>query len=103
MLEITLDGDTVRLRVPCIACPGPHNYTLSRSLFFSRDIFVLSCSFSGIGICFLGRADKVKNELVNTHGIEADRIIANGKGKFNPTDKIAKYRPYRTCVFFYNK
>ena len=49
------------------------------------------------------RADKVKNELVNAHGIEADRIIANGKGKFNPTDKIAKYRPYRTCVFFYNK
>ena len=49
------------------------------------------------------RADTVKEALINAHGIEADRIIANGKGKFNPNDKIAKYRPYRTCVFFYNK
>lgn len=49
------------------------------------------------------RADVVKAELVGTHGIESDRIIANGKGKYNPNDKIAKYRPYRTCVFFYNK
>ena len=49
------------------------------------------------------RADTVKEALINAHGIEADRIIANGKGKFNPNDKIAKYKPYRTCVFFYNK
>ncbi|MFV0391610.1 MAG: OmpA family protein [Paludibacteraceae bacterium] len=49
------------------------------------------------------RADKVKNELINSYGIEADRIVANGKGKYNPSDVIAKYRPYRTAVFFYSK
>ncbi len=49
------------------------------------------------------RADKVKNELVNAYGIEADRIVANGKGKYNPDDRTIPYRPYRTAAFFYSK
>lgn len=49
------------------------------------------------------RADKVKDELVNRYGIEADRIIANGKGKYNPDDSVMPFRPYRTAAFFYSK
>lgn len=49
------------------------------------------------------RADKVKTELVNVYGIAPDRIIPNGKGKYNPKDKTIPFRPYRTCVLFYNK
>lgn len=50
-----------------------------------------------------GRADKVKHELITTHGIAANRIVANGKGKYNSSDRIESYKPYRTCIFFYNK
>lgn len=49
------------------------------------------------------RANKVKNELVKEYGINPDRIIANGKGKYDPDDKVIRYRPYRTVMFFYNK
>ena len=49
------------------------------------------------------RADKVRNELVKTYGIEPNRVIANGKGKFNSNDKTIPFRPYRTCILFYNK
>ncbi len=49
------------------------------------------------------RADVVKSELIKKYGISADRIIANGKGKYNPEDKTMPFRPYRTCVLFYNK
>ena len=49
------------------------------------------------------RAEVVKNELVSVYGIEENRIIANGKGKYNPTDKTIPFRPYRTCMFFYSK
>ncbi len=49
------------------------------------------------------RAEVVKAELVKQYGIDADRIIANGKGKFNPEDKVIPYRPYRTAAFFYSK
>ncbi len=51
----------------------------------------------------LKRANVVKEELVKTYGIEEDRVIANGKGKYNPKDKSVPFRPYRTCVLFYNK
>lgn len=49
------------------------------------------------------RADRVKDELVKAYGIDANRIIANGKGKYNPSDVATKYRPYRTAIFFYSK
>ncbi len=49
------------------------------------------------------RADVVKDVLVRAYGIEPNRIIANGKGKFNPNDKVIPFRLYRTTVFFYNK
>ncbi len=49
------------------------------------------------------RADVVKSELVKKYGISADRIIANGKGKYNPGDKTMPFRSYRTCVLFYSK
>ena len=49
------------------------------------------------------RADRVKDELVKAYGIDANRIIANGKGKYNPSDVVTKYRPYRTAIFFYSK
>lgn len=47
------------------------------------------------------RADVVKNVLINTHGIDADRIVANGKGKL--TDPPIAYRPNRRCDFYYFK
>ncbi|MGC3977296.1 MAG: OmpA family protein [Paludibacteraceae bacterium] len=49
------------------------------------------------------RADKVKNELVAIYNIDPKRIIANGKGKYNPKDKTMPHRPYRTCALFYSK
>jgi len=47
------------------------------------------------------RADVVKAKLVNDYGIEANRIIANGKGKFFEPKRA--YRLNRRANFFYNK
>lgn len=49
------------------------------------------------------RADVVKNELVSVYGIDPSRIIANGKGKYNPEDKTIPFRPYRTCMLLYSQ
>lgn len=49
------------------------------------------------------RADRVKKELVDRYGIDPNRIVANGKGKYNPEDTVMPYRPYRTAAFFYSK
>lgn len=49
----------IRLTVPCFLCPQPHSYTLSGNVFFQRDIFALSCAYSGVDICFIGDGEKV--------------------------------------------
>ncbi len=51
--------DKVRLTVPCIFCPTPHNYVISKTAFFDRDIFALACTYSGMDICFIGQKDRI--------------------------------------------
>ena len=64
-LEITLSQDgKVRLSVPCVACPHPHPFTLSAQTMFTKELFVLQCSFTKLDICFMGNKGKVREELV---------------------------------------
>lgn len=64
--EMTLvngqDGK-VRLTVPCLLCPHPHQYTLSRSLFFGKELFCMPCPYSDINICCVGEENHVKAEM----------------------------------------
>ena len=57
------NDNKLRLSVPCIACPTPHTYTLSKNVFFNSDIFVIPCSLSGIDICFIGTDENVKKAV----------------------------------------
>lgn len=54
---------SVRLTVPCIICPKPHNYTVSAGVFFSNELFRLGCTYTGLDICFIGSKDKVLEAL----------------------------------------
>ena len=68
VLTLTNSADgKVRLSVPCIACPKPHNFTLSQSLVFSRgdndDPICLPCPYTGVDICFIGETEKVKDAI----------------------------------------
>ncbi len=48
----------------------------------------------------LRRSERVKKELVKVWGIDADKIIANGKGKI--IQPQIQYRPNRRCDFFFS-
>lgn len=56
--------DSYRLIVPCVSCPRPHEYVLSKNVFFNSESFIIPCSLCGIDICFLGHEDKV-SEAIN--------------------------------------
>ena len=81
MSEMTMafskDGK-VRLTVPCMLCPKPHNFTVSKNLFFGKDIFLLPCPFTGVNICFMGDADAVKAELSRTELELLDMLEKSG-------------------------
>lgn len=53
----------VRLTVPCLFCPNPHQFTLNSSVFFQKELFALPCPYSGINIAVMGETDRVKAEL----------------------------------------
>jgi len=58
----TRDGK-VRLDTPCLACGTNHSCSISTNVFFTREIFSLPCSMSGLDICFFGHEDKVSSAL----------------------------------------
>lgn len=73
----------IRFTVPCILCPTPHNFSVSASLFFGKDLFVLPCPYSDINICMMGNTDHVKAELSRTELELLDLLEKNGIENFD--------------------
>ncbi|MBR7185131.1 MAG: hypothetical protein IKD37_05940 [Clostridia bacterium] len=62
IIQRSRDGK-IRLTVPCILCPKPHQYTVSSNLFFGRELFTLACPYSDLDTCFIGETNHVKAAL----------------------------------------
>ncbi len=73
----------IRFTVPCILCPTPHNFSVSSSLFFGKDLFVLPCPYSDINICMMGDTDHVKAELSRSELELLDLLEENGLSNFD--------------------
>jgi hypothetical protein len=83
-LQIVYNRDgTVRLTVPCMLCSTPHTFTVKSSLFFSDELFVLPCPYSGINICFTGEINHVKAELARTELELLDMLEEQGITDFS--------------------
>ena len=72
-ISATQDGK-MRLSVPCLFCKQNHNYTVSQSIFFGRDIFLLNCPYSNMDICFIGDKQKCDEQADRT-GKELQRLL----------------------------
>jgi len=44
----------IRLSVPCIICPKPHNFVVGADVFFERELFVVNCTYTGLDLAFVG-------------------------------------------------
>ena len=76
-MDITMTQDgKVRLSVPCIFCRQNHNYVVSQSIFFGRDIFLLNCPYSNMDICFIGEKEKTDEQLERT-GKELEQLLVD--------------------------
>lgn len=58
-----LRDEKLRITVPCVACPSPHSYTLSKNVFFNSDVFVIPCSLCGVDLCFIGKEKNVADAV----------------------------------------
>ena len=80
------EGGKVRLTVPCIFCGKPHTFTVNTSIFFGKDIFVMSCPYSGINICFVGELEHVKAELARSELELLDMLEEHGMSEIRDFD-----------------
>lgn len=71
----TSDGK-MRLSVPCIFCKQSHNFVVSESVFFDRDLFLLNCPYSGMDIAFIGEEERLEGEIKRT-GEEISRLLVS--------------------------
>lgn len=63
MVVEKLRDDKLRLTVPCVTCPSPHVYNVSKDVFFNSDVFVIPCSLCGVDICFIGKEQNVSDAI----------------------------------------
>lgn len=72
----------IRFTVPCILCPNPHSFSVSSSLFFNKELFVLPCPYSDINICMMGDSNHVKAELSRSELELLDLLEKSGAQSF---------------------
>lgn len=76
-MDISVTQDKkVRLSVPCLFCKQNHNFVVSTSIFFERDLFLLNCPYSNMDICFIGEKEKT-DEQVDRTGAELEKLLAD--------------------------
>ena len=66
LLKSQNDEQKVRLTVPCMFCPNPHHFTLSRTLLFDKELFTLPCPYSDITVCCVGEDNHVRAEMARS-------------------------------------
>ncbi|MBQ8818102.1 MAG: hypothetical protein IJZ83_05950 [Clostridia bacterium] len=78
----TKDGK-IRFTVPCILCSNPHNFTVSTSLFFGKELFVLPCPYCDVNVAMMGEENHVKAELSRTELQLLDMLEESGIDSFD--------------------
>ncbi len=79
-----------RLSVPCILCPTPHHFTVSESLFYNKDLFVLPCPYTDLNVGVMGDVNHVKAELSRTELELMDLMEEHGIDSFAALHKQAE-------------
>ena len=95
-MEITPTSDgKIRLAVPCLFCPKPHQFTVTETLLYGQDLFVLPCPYTDLNVGVIGEINHVKAELsrseleladlMEKHGIDSFAAL-HGEGEESMTD-----------------
>lgn len=62
-VNISRLGEKLKFEINCPVCGNIHNYKISYSTFFLKELFTLSCPETGIKIFFSGDTEKVNSAV----------------------------------------
>ena len=86
MTVVNSKDGKLRLTVPCLFCPTPHNFTVNSTMFFGKDLFVIPCPYTNVNICFLGELSEVRRELDRTELELLDMIGEENLAKLSASE-----------------
>lgn len=82
-MEITPTSDgKIRMSVPCLFCPKPHQFTVTEKLFYGQELFVLPCPYTDLNVGVMGEINHVKAELSRSELELADLMEKHGIDSF---------------------
>ena len=73
-----------------MVCPTPHYFTVTESLFYGQELFVLPCPYTDLNICVIGEVNHVKAELSRTELELMDLMEKNGIQSFEALHREAE-------------
>ena len=74
----TNDGK-FRLSVPCMFCPKPHSFVLSKETLFDKELFTLPCGLSGMDLLYVGNEEQVMAALEQSDKLLDEMLDDNEK------------------------
>lgn len=81
------NSNKLEVTVPCLFCPSPHTYSVSKEAFINKELFTLECPYTGSGTVFIGELDHVRAELSRTELEILDVMEENGIESFEDIHK----------------
>ncbi len=89
-LDISITNDNkIRLSVPCVFCKQNHNFVLSQTMFFERELFSLSCPYANMDIAFIGEKEQIDESVARSDEQMSDlmkSLEAESISDLQPTD-----------------
>lgn len=90
MTLVYTNDSKVRISVPCVLCPNPHSFTVSSSIFFKNELFLLPCPYSDINIAMTGETNSVKAELARSELELLELLEKSGVDSFDALHSSAE-------------
>ena len=66
----------IKLSVPCIFCNKNHTFVVSQDTFYNRELLLLSCPYTNMDICFVGKEDKI-SAAVEQNSLELNALFTD--------------------------
>jgi predicted RNA-binding Zn-ribbon protein involved in translation (DUF1610 family) len=80
--------ERIRLSVPCLLCAHDHQYTVSRNLFYGKDVFHLACPYTDIDIGFFGQDEEGLSEAIDKSTEELTALYTELMGKGATVEEV---------------
>ena len=74
------NDDRLRLTVPCMFCPKPHQFVITKTAFFEQELISFPCQMTGLDVCFLGKKEAVMEALDESEKQILDLLKEAGYG-----------------------